>query len=236
VQHAHDLGVRVFIAHKGLPLVNFDPTFNGPDDMVAVSRMFPDMDFVIYHAAWDPSHVEGPYDPTASIGIDTVLSALDRHGVPPNDNVWVDTASMWRQLLSQPDQAAHAFGKLLSRLGEGRVLWGTDAIWYGSPQPQIQAFRAFEITTEFQDQYGYPALTDSLKSQIFGGNAASLFGVDPEASRCGLVSDPLATGISETTALHEGGALPSSRTPRGPVSRREVLAWLHSSGSRWTPS
>ncbi len=74
VQHAHDLGVKVFVAHKGLPLVNFDPAFNHPDDVVAVSRQFPDMQFVVYHAAWDPSQVEGPYDPNATIGIDTLLA------------------------------------------------------------------------------------------------------------------------------------------------------------------
>jgi hypothetical protein len=62
VQHAHELGVKVFVAHKGLPLLNFDPAFNHPDDVVAVSRVFPDMKFVIYHAAWDPTHVEGPYE------------------------------------------------------------------------------------------------------------------------------------------------------------------------------
>ena len=78
VQHAHDLGVKVFVAHKGLPLVNFDPIFNHPDDIVAVSRQFPDMQFVVYHAAWDPNHVEGPYDPSASIGIDTLLTSLDQ--------------------------------------------------------------------------------------------------------------------------------------------------------------
>ena len=85
VQHAHDLGIKVFVAHKGLPLVNFDPTFNHPDDMVALSRQFPDMNFVIYHAAWDPSQVEGPYDPNATVGIDTLLAALDRHQVAPNE-------------------------------------------------------------------------------------------------------------------------------------------------------
>ena len=151
VQHAHDLGVKVFIAHKGLPLVDFDPAYNHPDDIVAVSRQFPDMDFVIYHAAWDPSQIEGPYNPDASIGIDTVLAALDRHGVQPNENVWVDVAAMWRQLLTVPDQAAHALGKLLKRVGEQRVLWGTDSIWFGSPQPQIMAMRAFEITSEYQE-------------------------------------------------------------------------------------
>ncbi len=201
VQHAHDLGVKVFVAHKGLPLVNFDPAFNHPSDIVAVSRQFPDMNFVVYHAAWDPSHLEGPYDPGASLGIDTLLAALDRYGVPENDNVWVDVATLWRQLLTQPDQAAHAIGKLLKRVGTQRVLWGTDAIWYGSPEAQIMAMRAFEITPAFQEAYGYPALSDDVKAGIFGLNAAALFGLDPTAPRCGLTADPLTANVAETAEL-----------------------------------
>ncbi len=235
VQHAHDLGVRVFVAHKGLPLVNFDPAFNHPDDMVAVSRLFPDMNFVVYHAAWDPSHVEGPYEPSATIGIDSLLSALDRHDVPPNDNVWVDVATMWRQLLTQPDQAAHALGKLLSRVGAQRVLWGTDAIWYGSPEPQIMAMKAFEITPEFQDTYQYPALTDELKADLFGLNASRLFGLDPTATRCGLVKDPLTSNIQEAAQLRSEGALPSAWQPNGPTTRRQVLHWLASAKTGWSP-
>jgi uncharacterized protein len=236
VQHAHDLGVKVFVAHKGLPLVNFDPAFNHPDDIVAVSRQFPDMDFLVYHAAWDPSHIEGPYDPAATIGIDTLLSALDRHGVPPNDNVWVDVATLWRQLLTQPDQAAHAMGKLLGRVGTQRVLWGTDAIWYGSPEPQIMAMRAFEISTEFQDLYKYPALTDDVKAGLFGLNAATLFGIDAEATRCGLTADPLSANVAESAQLRDDGALPSPWTAHGPTSRRQVLQWLASPTTRWVPS
>ncbi|MGO9857550.1 MAG: amidohydrolase family protein [Acidimicrobiales bacterium] len=235
VQHAHDLGVKVFVAHKGLPLVNFDPAFNHPDDIVAVSRLFPDMSFVVYHAAWDPSHIEGPYDPSATIGIDTMLSALDRYDVPANDNVWVDVATMWRQLLTQPDQAAHALGKLLSRVGAQRVLWGTDAIWYGSPEPQIMAMRAFEITPEFQEAYQYTAVTDELKTDLFGQNAARLFGVDPTATRCGLVEDPLTSNIQETAQLRSEGALPSAWQPNGPTTRRQVLSWLASSKTGWSP-
>jgi hypothetical protein len=235
VQHAHDLGVGIFVAHKGLPLVNFDPAFNHPDDVVAVSRLFPDMHFVIYHAAWDPSHVEGPYDPSATIGIDSLITSLDRHGVPVNDNIWVDLASMWRQLLTQPDQAAHALGKILSRVGAERVMWGTDSIWYGSPQPQIMAMRAFQITAEFQERYGYPALTDEIKAGVFGLNAAGLFGIDPTATRCALASDPLSTKISEAAELRAEGALPSPWTPHGPTTRRQVLAWLASPTTRWRP-
>jgi hypothetical protein len=236
VQHAHDNGVRIFVAHKGLPLVNFDPAFNGPEDIVAVSRMFPDMDFVVYHAAWDPAHVEGPYDPGATIGIDTLLSALDRHLVPPDDNVWVDVATLWRQLLTQPDQAAHAIGKLLKRVGPHRVLWGTDAIWYGSPEPQIMAMQAFEITPQLQETYGYPALTDELKKGLFGLNAATLFGLDPKATRCGLTEDPLKANVNEAAQLRAEGALPSPWKPHGPTTRRQVLDWLASATTNWVPS
>jgi hypothetical protein len=236
VQHAHDLGVNVFVAHKGLPLVNFDPAFNHPDDMVALSRMFPDMKFLVYHAAWDPSHVEGPYDPTATVGIDTLLAALDRHNVPPNANVWADVASMWRQLLTQPDQAAHAIGKLLSRLGQHRLLWGTDAIWYGSPQPQIMAMRAFQITPQFQELFGYPELTAEVKAGLFGLNAAQLFGIDAETTRCAMTTDPLSANIDESASLREAGALPSPWSTHGPTTRRQVLEWLASPLTNWVPA
>jgi hypothetical protein len=125
-------------------------------------RLFPDRQFVVFHAAWDPSPREGPYDPADSaIGINSLIKALDDHGIPPNGNVWVDLGTTWRTVLTDPDQAAHVLGKLLSRVGEDRLLWGTDAIWYGSPQPQIMAFRAFNITVEYQDRFKYPALINS---------------------------------------------------------------------------
>ena len=125
--------------------------------------------------------------------------------MPPNDNVWVDIATLWRQLLTTPDQAAHALGKLLSRVGAQRVMWGTDAIWYGSPEPQIMAMRTFEITPQFQETYQYPALTPEVKAGLFGLNAAKLFGVDPTAMRCGLTQDPLTANISEAAALPRRG-------------------------------
>jgi hypothetical protein len=237
VQHAHDLGVKVFVAHKGLPLVHFDAAYNGPEDMVAVSRQFPDMQFVVFHAAWDSRHREGGYTPhaPAPLGIDTLLSALDRHQVPPNDNVWVDLGTVWRQVLTDPDQAAHVLGKLLTRVGQDRVLWGTDAIWYGGPQPQIMALRAFQITVEYQDRFGYPALTEAVKAKVFGLNAAHLFGLDAQATRCALHHDPLTAAQPEAAVRRLEGVLPSPWKPQGPTTRRQVLAWLASPVTRWTP-
>jgi len=53
--------------------------------------------------------------------------------------------------------------------------WGTQSLWYGGPRPQLEAFRAFEIPEEMQQQYGYPSLTDQRKAKILGLNAARLF-------------------------------------------------------------
>ena len=236
IQHAHDLGVKVLVAHKGLPLVHFDAANNRPDDIVAVSRQFPDMHFVVFHGGWDPNHREGQYNANASIGIDTFLAALDRHQVAPNSNVWVDLGTVWRQLLTDPTQAAHVLGKLLTRVGEDRVLWGTDAVWYGSPQAQIMAFRAFQISAEYQQRFGYPALTQTIKDKVFGLNAAKLFGVDPTATRCALTSDPLTSNQPEFAALQADGVLASPWTPNGPTDRRQMLQWLASPATRWLPA
>ena len=236
IQKAHDLGVKILVAHKGLPLVNFDAAHNTPDDIVAVSRQFPDMQFVVFHGAWDKSHTEDVYDPNARIGIDTFLRALDVHGVPPNDNVWVDVGTVWREVLRDPTTAAHTLGKLLKRVGEHRVLWGTDAIWYGSPQAQLQAFRAFTISQEFQDRFGYPALTPAVKAQVLGLNAAHLFALDVHATRCALATDPITGARTVAAQLRDDGALPAGSRPNGPTTRREMLQWLASPATHWTPA
>lgn len=236
IERAHDLGVRIMCAHKGLPLLEFDRRFNGPEDLVAVAANYPDMNFVVYHSAYERQTYEGPFDPAdAATGVNSLLKAMDDNGLPPNSNVWAELGTTWREVLDDPTQAAHTVGKLLSRMGEDRVMWGTDAIWLGSPQPQIMAFRAFQISPEFQERFGYPALTDEIKAKVFGLNAARLFGLDPHAARCAVDADRLTASRDEHAALVREGALPFPWQARGPVTRREVLAWLTSARTPWTP-
>jgi predicted TIM-barrel fold metal-dependent hydrolase len=236
VAKARDLGVRVMCAHKGLPLLEFDQTHNGPDDLVAVAKQFPDMDFVVYHGAYEIQTTEGPYDPArAARGVSSLVKALDDHGIPPNANVYAELGTTWRETLSSPTEAAHMLGKLLSRVGEDNVMWGTDAVWYGSPQPQIAAFRAFEISPELQERYRYPALTPELKAKVFGLNAARLFGVDAAAMRCALDADGVAKARGEMAALHLDGALDPWQA-RGPMTRREVRSWVSGLREPWTPA
>jgi predicted TIM-barrel fold metal-dependent hydrolase len=229
VEHARSLGVRIMCAHKGLPLLEFDRAHNGPRDLVATAAQYPDMDFVVYHGAFELQTTERAYDPAhAATGINSLVKALDDYGIPPNANVWAELGTTWRELMRAPTEAAHALGKLLTRVGENRVLWGTDGIWYGSPQPQIMAFRAFQIAPELQERHGYPALTDELKRKVFGLNAARLFGIDPAQQRCVIDAGAL-------DAARASGAVPVSWTPRGPTTRREMLTWLRGSRTRWTP-
>jgi hypothetical protein len=236
VQHAHDLGVRVFCAHKGLPLLEFDRRHNSPRDMVALSRIFPDMQFVVYHGAYEKEITEGPYDPNdATNGINAMVKAMEDLGVAPNSNVWAELGTTWRNTMHNPTEAAHVIGKLLRYVGEDRVCWGTDGIWYGSPQPQIMAFRTFQIAPELRDRYGYPELTDAIKRKVFGLNGAELFGLDPTATRCVLDGDALAAARPAAQELASSGAMGAVWRPRGPITRREMFSWLRSPATRWTP-
>jgi hypothetical protein len=115
--------------------------------------------------------------------------------------------------MRDPTQAAHVLGKLLRYVGEDNVLWGTDCIFYGSPQDQIQAFRAFRISPELQERYGYPALTPLRKAKILGLNGARVYGVEPKKRRYRFTRREL-EDIRRT--------LPFTHETYGPRNAREV--------------
>jgi hypothetical protein len=75
--------------------------------------------------------------------------------------------------------------------GADHVLWGTDSIWDGAPQGQIEAFRRFEISQTLVDAHGYAPLTRAVKAQIFGADAARVFGIDAAATRNEIPKDYL---------------------------------------------
>jgi hypothetical protein len=160
-----------------------------------------------------------------------VKSLLD-NGVGPNTNVYAEMGSTWRNIMSDTTQAAHVLGKLLKYVGEENVLWGTDCIWTGSPQPQIAAFRTFKLDPQFARQYGYPTLTDDLKRKVFGLNAARLYRVDPVAAKCRIAGDEVdrlkTSWIEMESDTHE-----VRWVPRGPVTRRGMLRWFAEHGGRW---
>lgn len=236
VEHTQREGIDVMCGHKGLPLQGFDLSHNGPRDLVALATQFPEMQFVVFHSAFEREIGEGPYDPNEAMrGTNSVIKAMDDHGVPPNSNVWCELGTTWRELMGNPTQAAHVVGKLLTRVGQDRVLWGTDAIWFGSPQPQIMAFRAFEISPEFQEQFGYPALTPELKAKVFGLNAAGLLGLDAADEYCGVAQAKLDEARAAYASLVADGTVRDPWRARGPITRREMLSWLQRPGATTAP-
>jgi len=217
IDKARALGVRNIAVHKGLPFGPRGYEYSTARDIGPAARRHPDMTFLVYHAGFDPRVKEGPYDPNAQAGVDVLVRSMLDAGRP--DNVYAELGSTWRYLMRDPDQAAHLLGKLLKTFGEDRVLWGTDSLWYGSPQDQIQAFRAFEIGAELQQRHGYPALSPTLKRKVFGLNAARVYALDPGAMRGRLSKD----GVQKRKAEYLNDPRPSFAT-YGPRNRAEFLA------------
>lgn len=184
IEKARALGVKIICVHKGLPFGPRSYEHSQCHDIGVVARRFPDVSFLVYHSGFVTTHAEGPYQGDGSgDGIDTLIKSLIDNDIQPNSNVYAELGSTWRFLMRDPDNAAHAMGKLLRYCGEKNVLWGTDAIWYGSPQDQIQAFRTFQISEEYQEKYGYPAMTPELRAGVFGLNATKPYGIDAEEVR-----------------------------------------------------
>lgn len=230
IEKARELDVKLICAHKGLSQFGLDPSVSSADDIGVVAPMFPDVDFLVYHSGFEVNVPEGPYDPESVQGVDTLVKAVLENDIGKQGNVYAELGSTWRFLMTRPEAAAHVLGKLLLHLGEDRILWGTDSIWYGTPQDQISAFRAFEIPQSMQDAYGYPPLSKEAKSKILGLTAAGLYGVDVEATRCAIRSDAVAQAklaIQDDPSLRR----PSHREA-GPQTRREFLRYLRAHEGR----
>ena len=225
IEKARALGVRNICVHKGLPFGQRSYEHSIASDIGIVARMFPDVNFLVYHAGFIAGQAEGPYNPARGEGVDALIRSLEENGVPKNANVYAELGSTWRHAMRDPDTAAHIVGKLLKHVGERNVLYGSDCIWYGSPQDQIQAFRTFQISAAFQAQYDYPKITDALRARIFGLNAARVYQVD--------VDDVLEVARGDVIGRGRG-AYREQPEPHfltyGPKTRREFLANLRARG------
>ncbi len=222
IEKARALGIKIICVHKGLSFPNMEKPYAGCRDIGVVAKRFPDMTFIVYHSGFEPDLTEGPYsDDGEAQGIDGMIRSLREHDVPPNSNVYAELGSTWRYLMRDPDAAAHSLGKLFTHVGQDRVLWGTDSIWYGSPQDQIQAFRTFQISEAFREQFGYPEITPHLRAQVFGLNATVPYRISPEEVQRHARADR----IQAMKATYAEAPAPTFRT-YGPQTRREFLRFL----------
>ena len=101
-------------------------------------------------------------------------------------------------------------GQLVKGLGADHVVWGTDAVWTGAPQWQIEGLRRLEIPEDMQKKFGYAPLGPAdgpVKTAIFGGNNARLYNVEPKKAMLELKGDRFALMKAE---YEKAGAEPSN--------------------------
>jgi hypothetical protein len=132
-----------------------------------------------------------------------------KHGVT---NVYAEIGTSFASsAVTHPRHAAAFLGTLIRGMGSDHVIWGTDSVWYGSPQWQIEAMRRIEIPEDMRKKHGFQPLgpADGLvKSAIFAYNASRVYAVDLTPSAVAVLDgDGLAAMRREYLAA---GAAPSN--------------------------
>ncbi|MBL8378559.1 MAG: amidohydrolase family protein [Burkholderiales bacterium] len=167
-------------------------------DVAKAAKDWPQLNFIIYHSGFrftGGAHMIGWEQFEKSGRIDWVTDLADipaKHGVK---NVYGDLGQIFAQsTVAEPRLCAAMMGQLIKGLGADHVVWGSDAVWTGAPQWQIEALRRLEIPEEMQKKHGFAPLGAAdgpVKSAIFGENSARLYGVT-RAQRASLEGDLVA--------------------------------------------
>jgi predicted TIM-barrel fold metal-dependent hydrolase len=213
LEQARRLNIRRICVHKGLPLGPV-ADFNHPRDLIKAAKDFPDIDFLVYHSGLkSAAGIDAIVAESGDIPWTTAFCRM-KLAEPGIKNIYMELGSTFGQLVTtSPAACAHLLGQLLHAFGSDHVLWGTDSIWYGTPQWQIEAFRRFEIPDQLIERHHYHLLTRQLKEQIFGLNAARVFGIDVKAKRNEVPKDVV-------------GQLRMSYLEEGPEPSRRVYGWV----------
>lgn len=195
------LGVKNLCVHKGLPLGAFNEKACTPFDLEKAAKDWPDLNFIVYHSGFrgfgwlgngtgEKVRDKPSDDPQEIPWISDILRILKRN--PQIKNIYFELGSTFNATSSYlPDTCMHMLGQMMQVAGADHILWGTDSIWNGSPQSQIERLRRLKIKDELIEKHGYPLLTDEVKNQILGLNAAKLFGIDPKAALKAIKTDKL---------------------------------------------
>ncbi len=188
LEYSRKLKVKNICLHKGLAIGVFNEPYCHPKDLVKVSKDFPDLNFLVYHSglktvedalpAAEDGFRKNPYVPWVS----DLCEYRKKNAHMTNVYMELGT-SFGSMVITHPVLACHVLGMILQAFGDAHVLWGTDSIWWGSPQWQIEALRRLEMPESLMKQFGYAPLSSEVKAKIFGLNAARVYGVDPNAKR-----------------------------------------------------
>ena len=191
--------------HKGFAppphdMAHDNPENGNPEDLPKVARDWPTFNFIIYHSCIRPVLFYNPKPLANLLSRRPVL----REGVPDIEwttrfaqvsrhlhNVYAEVGSTFAStIITFPSVWAHIIGQLLQNMGSHRVVFGSDSLWYGSPQWQYEAFWRFQIPERLQEKWDYPEIKESDKRNIIGLNSARLYHVSStKPKKFGAIND-----------------------------------------------
>ncbi len=222
-------GINTVCIHKGLLPADYEKScvweYNTVWDVGKAAKDWPQINFVIYHSALrmfreSPDAMLTEFEQTGRIKWATELAEIPaKFGV---SNVYGEIGTSFATCaVASPRLAAALMGTLIRGLGADHVVWGSDSVWYGSPQWQLEALRRLEIPDEMRRKHGFAPLgaADGLaKTAIFGGNSARLYKLDVKAAQGTMTRDKVAAIKAEYVAM--GGTRTNARY--GYVARTRV--------------
>jgi predicted TIM-barrel fold metal-dependent hydrolase len=197
-------GIHNICLHKGLLPPNAEKTMPGVTEHAGVSdvgraaRDWPELNFIIYHAAYNVLFASAgqreAFEETGQIDWASELARIpEEHGVT---NVFPEIGSSFGiTAVMNPRFSAGMMGTLIKGFGAENIFWGTDSVWYGSPQWQIEALRRMEIPEDLQKKFGFAPLGEAdgeVKRNILGLNSARHYGIDVEKTEAAFAGDKLA--------------------------------------------
>jgi len=210
-------GITNICIHKGLIPKDYETSIPGGawkfatvDDVPKAAEDWPQLNFIMYHSALrafqeNPTDDLAEFERTGYIKWVSDLAAIpSKYGV---NNVFGDIGTSFAvSAVTNPRFCAAMMGTLVKGLGADHVFWGTDSVWYGSPQWQIEAFRRLEIPEDMQKKHGFAPLGAAdgpVKGAILGYNGARHYHLDLHAAANELPMD----GIAKRKAayLENGG-------------------------------
>lgn len=184
-------GYDIVCVHKGLYAPSVEKQFPhltpyaAVDDVGKAAKDWPNIRFVIYHSAYrwvggKPEDAWAEFEKTGRIAWTSDLADIPaKYGV---SNVYGDLGQLFAMTaVVEPRLCAALMGILVKGLGADHVIWGTDSLWTGSPQWQIEGLRRLEIPEDMRKKHGFAELgpaSGPVKQAIFGGNSARMYKYD----------------------------------------------------------
>ncbi len=187
-------GITTVCVHKGLLPKDYETSiphawrYAAVEDVPKAAKDWPQISFVIYHSGLR-AFLENTDDELARFEktgymkwISDLAEMPQKYGVT---NVYPELGTAFAiSAVSNPRFCAAMLGTLIKGCGSDHVFWGTDSVWYGSPQWQIEAFRRIEIPEDMQKKYGFAPLGPAdgpVKTAILGGNGIRHYKLEQHA-------------------------------------------------------